>query len=122
MLVIALIGVVVRAPTGPGAAAGPAYRADPAASSPTWRVLPPLGIVIASYVFWAGADPSGRQFGRDHPRGDDAGADWPELATAHRGAGLRAGIVDRWPSSPSVRRAGDGRGLPRLSRTAGPSR
>ena len=64
VLVIALIGVWSLAPDGFwGGRPGPRYDADPDGIL-AWiaRILPPLGIVVAIYIFWAGADHPGGKF------------------------------------------------------------
>ncbi|MCU0965605.1 MAG: DUF4040 domain-containing protein [Burkholderiaceae bacterium] len=64
VLVIALIGVWSFAPDRAwGGRPGPLYRADPEGIlAYLARVLPPLGIVIGIYLFWAGADHPGGKF------------------------------------------------------------
>jgi multisubunit Na+/H+ antiporter MnhB subunit len=64
VLVIALIGVWSFAPDRAwGGRPGPRYQADPdGVLAYLARVLAPLGIVIAMYVFWAGADHPGGKF------------------------------------------------------------
>ncbi|HMO45823.1 MAG TPA: DUF4040 domain-containing protein [Rubrivivax sp.] len=63
-LVIALIGVWSLAPDGVwGGRPGPRYRSDPDGVLAYFaRLLPPLGIVIGSYLFWTGADHPGGKF------------------------------------------------------------
>jgi uncharacterized MnhB-related membrane protein len=64
VLVIALIGVWSLAPDGVwGGRPGPRYTADPdGILAYLARVLPPIGIVIGLYLFWAGADHPGGKF------------------------------------------------------------
>ena len=64
VLVIALIGVWSFAPDHAwGGRPGPRYSADPNGMlAYLARVLPPLGIVIGIYLFWAGADHPGGKF------------------------------------------------------------
>ncbi|MGB2819021.1 MAG: MnhB domain-containing protein [Burkholderiaceae bacterium] len=64
VLVIALIGVWSMAPDSAwGGRPGPRYSADPnGILAYLARVLPPLGIVIGIYLFWAGADHPGGKF------------------------------------------------------------
>ena len=64
VLVIALIGVWSLAPDRAwGGRPGPRYDADPNGML-AWlaRLLPPIGIVIGVYLFWAGADHPGGKF------------------------------------------------------------
>jgi multisubunit Na+/H+ antiporter MnhB subunit len=64
VLVIALIGVWSFAPDRAwGGRPGPHYQADPdGILAYLARLLPPLGIVIGLYLFWAGADHPGGKF------------------------------------------------------------
>jgi uncharacterized MnhB-related membrane protein len=64
VLVIALIGVWSFAPDEAwGGRPGPRYQADPEGIlAYLARVLPPVGIVIGIYLFWAGADHPGGKF------------------------------------------------------------
>jgi multisubunit Na+/H+ antiporter MnhB subunit len=64
VLVIALIGVWSLAPDGLwGGRPGLRYTADPdGVLAYLARVLPPIGIVIGIYLFWAGADHPGGKF------------------------------------------------------------
>ncbi len=64
VLVIALIAVWSFAPDRAwGGRPGPRYSADPdGILAYLARVLPPLGIVIGLYLFWAGADHPGGKF------------------------------------------------------------
>lgn len=64
VLVIALIGVwSLAADSAWGARPGLRYVSDPdGILAYLARVLPPLGIVVALYVFWAGADHPGGKF------------------------------------------------------------
>jgi multisubunit Na+/H+ antiporter MnhB subunit len=64
VLVIALIGVWSLAPDGVwGGRPGPRYMADPdGVLAYLARVLPPIGIVVGIYLFWAGADHPGGKF------------------------------------------------------------
>ena len=64
VLVIALIGVWSFAPDRAwGGRPGPRYQADPdGILAYLARVLPPLGIVVGLYIFWAGADHPGGKF------------------------------------------------------------
>lgn len=64
VLVIALIGVWSFAPDRSwGGRPGPRYQADPdGILAYLARLLPPLGIVIGLYLFWAGADHPGGKF------------------------------------------------------------
>jgi uncharacterized MnhB-related membrane protein len=98
VLVIALIGVWSFAPDRAwGGRPGPRYQSDPeGALAYLARVLPPVGIVIGIYLFWAGADHPGGKFQAATILAamwmlvQMAGlADAPR--TGHRG--LRAGIV-----------------------------
>jgi multisubunit Na+/H+ antiporter MnhB subunit len=98
VLVIALVGVWSLSPDGVwGGRPGLRHHADPdGVLAYLARLLPPIGIVVGLYVFWAGAD---------HPGGKFQGATilaamWllvqmAGLADAPRtdGRGLRAGIV-----------------------------
>lgn len=98
VLVIGLIGVWSLAPDKDwGGRPGPRYSADPnGVLAYLARVLPPLGIVIGIYLFWAGADHPGGKFQAATILAamwmlvQMAGlADAPRIA--HRG--VRAGIV-----------------------------
>jgi multisubunit Na+/H+ antiporter MnhB subunit len=64
VLVIALIGVWSLAPDRFwGGRPGPRYTTDPdGILAYLARVLPPIGIVIGIYLFWAGADHPGGKF------------------------------------------------------------
>lgn len=64
VLVIALIGVWSLAPDRAwGGRPGPRYEADPNGMlAYLARLLPPIGIVIGIYIFWAGADHPGGKF------------------------------------------------------------
>ncbi len=64
VLVIALIGVWSLAPDRFwGGRPGPRYTADPdGILAYLARVLPPIGIVVGLYLFWAGADHPGGKF------------------------------------------------------------
>jgi multisubunit Na+/H+ antiporter MnhB subunit len=64
VLVIALIGVWSLAPDRFwGGRPGPRYTSDPdGILAYLARVLPPIGIVIGIYLFWAGADHPGGKF------------------------------------------------------------
>jgi len=64
VLVFALIGVWSLAPDGAwGGRPGPLHRADPDGMlAYIARVLPPIGIVVGIYLFWAGADHPGGKF------------------------------------------------------------
>jgi len=64
VLVIALIGVWSLAPDRFwGGRPGPRYSADPdGILTYLARLLPPLGIVVGLYLFWAGADHPGGKF------------------------------------------------------------
>ncbi len=64
VLVIALLGVWSLSPDGVwGGRPGPRYRSDPDGVLAYFaRLLPPLGIVIGIYLFWAGADHPGGKF------------------------------------------------------------
>jgi uncharacterized MnhB-related membrane protein len=64
VLVIALVGVWSLAPDHAwGGRPGPRYFADPdGVLAYLARVLPPIGIVIGLYLFWAGADHPGGKF------------------------------------------------------------
>jgi len=64
VLVIALIGVWSLAPDRVwGGRPGPRYVADPdGILAYLARVLPPIGIVVGIYLFWAGADHPGGKF------------------------------------------------------------
>jgi multisubunit Na+/H+ antiporter MnhB subunit len=64
VLVIALIGVWSLSPDGVwGGRPGPRYDSDPDGIL-AWlaRLLPPIGIVVGLYLFWAGADHPGGKF------------------------------------------------------------
>lgn len=98
VLVIALIGVWSFAPDRAwGGRPGPRYQADPdGILAYLARVLPPLGLVIGIYLFWAGADHPGGKF----QAATILAAMWmlvqmAALADAPRTdhRGLRAGIV-----------------------------
>jgi multisubunit Na+/H+ antiporter MnhB subunit len=64
VLVIALVGVWSLAPDRVwGGRPGPRYSADPdGVLAYLARVLPPIGIVVGIYLFWAGADHPGGKF------------------------------------------------------------
>jgi multisubunit Na+/H+ antiporter MnhB subunit len=64
VLVIALVGVWSLAPDRAwGGRPGPRYTSDPdGILAYLARVLPPIGIVIGIYLFWAGADHPGGKF------------------------------------------------------------
>jgi uncharacterized MnhB-related membrane protein len=64
VLVIALVGVWSLAPDRFwGGRPGPRYTADPdGILTYLARVLPPIGIVVGLYLFWAGADHPGGKF------------------------------------------------------------
>jgi multisubunit Na+/H+ antiporter MnhB subunit len=64
VLVIALVGVWSLAPDRVwGGRPGPRYMADPdGVLAYLARVLPPIGIVVGTYLFWAGADHPGGKF------------------------------------------------------------
>jgi uncharacterized MnhB-related membrane protein len=64
VLVIALIGVWSLAPDRAwGGRPGLRYRSDPDGILAYFaRLLPPLGIIFAVYIFWAGADHPGGKF------------------------------------------------------------
>lgn len=64
VLVIALIGVWSLGPDRAwGGRPGPRYTADPSGIlAYLARILPPVGIVIGIYLFWAGADHPGGKF------------------------------------------------------------
>jgi len=64
VLVIALIGVWSLAPDRCwGGRPGPRYTADPdGILAYLARLLPPIGIVVGLYLFWAGADHPGGKF------------------------------------------------------------
>lgn len=64
VLVIALVGVWSLAPDRFwGGRPGPAHPADPNGILAYFaRVLPPVGIIVAIYIFWAGADHPGGKF------------------------------------------------------------
>ena len=64
VLVIALIGVWSLAPDRAwGGRPGPRYHADPDGMlAYLARLLPPIGIVVGIYLFWAGADHPGGKF------------------------------------------------------------
>ena len=64
VLVIALIGVWSLAPDRFwGGRPGPRYSSDPDGILAYFaRLLPPLGIIFAVYIFWAGADHPGGKF------------------------------------------------------------
>ena len=64
VLVIALIGVWSLAPDRFwGGRPGPRYTADPdGILAYLARVLPPIGVIVGIYLFWAGADHPGGKF------------------------------------------------------------
>lgn len=64
VLLFAVIGVWSLAPDRVwGGRAGPAHRSDPnGILAYLGRVLPPIGIVIAIYILWVGADDPGGKF------------------------------------------------------------
>jgi multisubunit Na+/H+ antiporter MnhB subunit len=64
VLVFALIGVWSLAPDPAwGGRPGPAHHADPnGILAYLARMLPPVGIIVGLYVFWAGADAPGGKF------------------------------------------------------------
>jgi multisubunit Na+/H+ antiporter MnhB subunit len=64
VLLFALIGVWSLGPDRAwGGRPGPLHRADPnGALAYAARVLPPIGIVVAIYILWAGADEPGGKF------------------------------------------------------------
>jgi multisubunit Na+/H+ antiporter MnhB subunit len=64
VLVIALVGVWSLAPDSVwGGRPGPRYMSDPdGVLAYLARVLPPIGIVVGIYLFWAGADHPGGKF------------------------------------------------------------
>jgi multisubunit Na+/H+ antiporter MnhB subunit len=64
VLVIGLIGVWSLSPDGVwGGRPGPRYRAEPdGILAYLARILPPIGIVVGIYLFWAGADHPGGKF------------------------------------------------------------
>jgi multisubunit Na+/H+ antiporter MnhB subunit len=64
VLVIALIGVWSLSPDGVwGGRPGLRYQSDPdGVLAYLARVLPPIGIVVGIYLFWAGADHPGGKF------------------------------------------------------------
>jgi len=64
VLVFALIGVWSLTPDGAwGGRPGPVHRADPnGVLAYLARILPPVGVVVGLYVFWAGADAPGGKF------------------------------------------------------------
>lgn len=64
VLVFALIGVWSLAPdAGWGARPGSVHRADPqGVLAYIARTLPPIGVIVGLYVFWAGADAPGGKF------------------------------------------------------------
>jgi multisubunit Na+/H+ antiporter MnhB subunit len=64
VLVIALIGVWSLAPDAAwGGRPGPRHRGDPnGIFAYLARLLPPVGVIVATYIFWAGADHPGGKF------------------------------------------------------------
>jgi multisubunit Na+/H+ antiporter MnhB subunit len=64
VLVFALIGVWSLAPDAAwGGRPGPLHRADPdGVLAYLARILPPVGLVVGLYIFWAGADAPGGKF------------------------------------------------------------
>jgi len=64
VLLFAVVGVWSLAPDRAwGGRAGPAHRSDPnGILAYLGRVLPPIGIVIAIYILWVGADDPGGKF------------------------------------------------------------
>jgi multisubunit Na+/H+ antiporter MnhB subunit len=64
VLLLALVGVWSLAPDRAwGGRPGPRYNADPdGALAFIARVLPPIGIVVGTYIFWVGADEPGGKF------------------------------------------------------------
>ena len=64
VLVIALIGVWSLAPDAAwGGRPGPRHEGDPNGIFAYFaRLLPPIGLIIAAYIFWAGADHPGGKF------------------------------------------------------------
>ena len=64
VLLFALVGVWSLAPDRFwGGRPGPAHRADPErVLACLGRMLPPIGIVIAIYILWVGADDPGGKF------------------------------------------------------------
>jgi multisubunit Na+/H+ antiporter MnhB subunit len=64
VLLLALIGVWSLAPDRVwGGRPGPRYNADPdGILAFIARVLPPIGIIVAIYIFWVGADEPGGKF------------------------------------------------------------
>jgi multisubunit Na+/H+ antiporter MnhB subunit len=64
VLVIALIGVWSLAPDAAwGGRPGPRHHGDPNGIFAYFaRLLPPVGLIIAVYIFWAGADHPGGKF------------------------------------------------------------
>jgi len=64
VLLLALVGVWSLAPDRAwGGRPGPRYDADPdGVLAFIARVLPPIGIVVGTYIFWVGADEPGGKF------------------------------------------------------------
>ncbi len=64
VLLFALVGVWSLAPDRAwGGRPGPGYSADPnGILAYIARVLPPIGVVVAIYIFWVGADAPGGKF------------------------------------------------------------
>ncbi len=64
MLVFALVGVWSLGPDSAwGGRPGPRHRADPnGILAYLARVLPPIGIIVGTYIFWVGADHPGGKF------------------------------------------------------------
>jgi multisubunit Na+/H+ antiporter MnhC subunit/multisubunit Na+/H+ antiporter MnhB subunit len=120
VLLFALVGVWSLAPDRAwGGRPGPAQPADPNGILAYFaRVLPPIGIVVAIYILWVGADDPGGKFqgatilaaARHDGRAGGCAAREPHLA-AHRAGGRACGVHRH----RLYRRCPRGR-VPRLSR------
>jgi multisubunit Na+/H+ antiporter MnhB subunit len=100
VLVIALIGVWSLAPDGFwGGRPGIRHQADPDGVLAYFaRLLPPIGVIVGIYIFWAGAD---------HPGGKFQGA---TILAAMWMLVMMAGLADAPPISRRWLRAGLGIG------------